>query len=457
MDPEYDLVPVDHDPFVAAAPSSGTLAPYVPPATFDQRFDAVPAETGTPVLPGQKIWSPTLGPGGGILTEGQTPKTGQTIQPVDIAGDINRTRQSAVNVAGELTGVNDAARVASGEMPWTEAAAAALPMALGAPEVRAAEKIAAPAIREATAPLFDYSRLAEVPDVPQFDLERYVPPRGVPERTQELADRANVNRVNRVVKQGAQLGGMEWYNTDPLRQAFIEEIGPDKGTIAYQQYLDMVGATSPRSNVGVNARNASFYYQLAQRGQPLPERVRVGNNWTVAEPLPQPYGHVAQGLHVQNAQNVLENGGWPVLQNPKPASFVQNLAGNQQPVTVDTHNARLWGMTNSKGQPVDMPAPTEYGFMEQLQQRQAKKLGMSPAQYQASAWIGGGEETGLRSSADPFLKVFESRIAKTAEKLGLTKAQVLRNFIRGDQSLYGVGGAGIGAGALLDDNRPTAQ
>src|SRR4030095_5258900 len=194
------------------------------------------------------------------------------------------------------------------------------------------------------------------------------------------------------------------YNTEPLRERFVAELGADKGAAAYQQYLDLVAATSPRSKVAENARNASYYYSLAQQGLPLPLPIGKGGALSVAEPLPSPYGHIAQGLHAQNAQNVVNAGGWPVLQNPKPASFAQNLAGDKMPVTIDTHNARLWGMTDTKGRPIDKPAASEYGFMEQLQQAEAAKLGMTPAQYQASAWIGGGGQNGLQSAADPILK-----------------------------------------------------
>lgn len=305
----------------------------------------------------------------------------------------------------------------------------------------------APAIRAEDAPLFDYSRMREVPDVPQVDLERYHPPRGVSERTQKLAERANVERVNEVAKRGAEQGGIEWYNTEPLRHAFVAELGPEKGMSAYQQYLDLVASTSPRSNVGTNARNASYYYGLAQRGEPLPQPIAKGGALSIAEPLPSPYGHIAQGLHAQNAKNVLEAGGWPVLQNPKPASFAQNLAGNQMPVTVDTHNARLWGMTDTKGRPIDKPAKTEYEFMEKLQQAEAAKLGMTPAQYQASAWIGGGEQTGLKSGAEPFLKVLENRIRLTADKTGETPEQVLKRFIRGG-NLPGGAGPLLGVGGV---------
>jgi hypothetical protein len=330
---------------------------------------------------------------------------------------------------------------------------------LGAGAVRRAAipSVAKPALRSADTPLFDYSQLRDVPNVPQVDLERYVPPRGVAERTQALAAPENVARVNEVVKRGVEQGGREWYNTDPLRQAFIAARGEKEGATAYQQYLDLVAATSPRSKVSENARNAAYYYGLAQRGEPLPEVIAKGGALSVKEPLPSPYGHIAQGLHAQNATNVLEGGGWPVLQNPKPASFAQNLAGNQLPVTVDTHNARLWGMTDTKGRPIDKPAKTEYGFMERLQQEEAKKLGLTPAQYQAAAWIGGGEQTGLKSSADPFLKVLEDRIRLTAKKTGETPRDVLKRFLMG-QNAPGAGGpllslAGMAAAAPAVLNR----
>jgi hypothetical protein len=310
----------------------------------------------------------------------------------------------------------------------------------GGGPVGALASLAKPAIRKIT-DLFDYSRLREVPDVPQFDLERYVPPRGVPERTEALGSRKNVNRVNKVVDDGAARGGLEWYNMEPLRQRFIAELGEELGQQRFQRYIDYVAATSPKSTTPVNARNASYYYGLDVRGEPLPELIKKGNNWSPKERLPSPYGHISQGLHIQNATNVRDHGGWPVLQNPKPASFAQNLAGNQRPVTVDTHNARLWGMLDTLGRPVEKPGKTEYGFIESLQQREAARKGMSPAQYQASAWIGGGDQTGLGSPPDPMLRIFESRVNQTAKKLGISPEDALGRMIRGEISLKKRGGS----------------
>jgi hypothetical protein len=61
-------------------------------------------------------------------------------------------------------------------------------------------------------------------------------------------------------------------------------------------YMDMVAATSPRSEVGINARNASYYYQRAIKGEPMP---------AVGEVNPQPYGHLAQNRHQLNAERVV--------------------------------------------------------------------------------------------------------------------------------------------------------
>jgi hypothetical protein len=41
--------------------------------------------------------------------------------------------------------------------------------------------------------------------------------------------------------------------------------------------------------------------------------------------------------------------------------------------------------------------------------------------------------------------VLEERIAITAGRLGLTKKEVLRRFIRGQQPLYGIAGAAAAA------------
>lgn len=323
------------------------------------------------------------------------------------------------------------------------------------------------------ASLFDYSKLGQVPNVPQFDLPRYTPPRGVPARVLDVTnDPAVRDKMLEVISQGKEMGGANWYNAEPLRQAFNAELGSG-GDAAFRKYMDMVAATSPRSDVGSNARNASYYYSLAQRGEPMPE---------VGTPNPQPYGHMAQRLHQMNAQRVA-GAGWDPLNNPKPASFVENLVGNQMPATIDTHAMRLPAilaqdprfletafqvnkdapkqnirnmvasgelpMTEAAGRAAywqAVPKENEYQAWENYYKGLGKQLGLTPAQTQASAWVGGGKITGLASDeSKPFLRFFEDRIEKTAEKTGQSKQDVLKGFIRGQLPLLSVGGAAMGS------------
>jgi hypothetical protein len=307
--------------------------------------------------------------------------------------------------------------------------------------------------------LFDYSKLHEVPDVPQFELPRNIPPRGVPQRTLDITNDPGVrDKMLETISQGQGLGGANWYNAEPLRAAFNQELGSG-GDAAFRKYMDMVAATSPRSEVGANARNASYYYSRAMQGEPMP---------AVGDRNPQPYGHLAQRLHQMNAERV-SSSGWDPLNNPKPASFVENLVGNQQPVTVDTHAFRLPSilaqdprfletafqvakdapkqniqqMVASGQVPIGdaaarpawwqaQPKANEYAAMEKYYQGLGKDLGLTPAQTQASAWVGGGKLTGLASDeSKPFLRFLEDRIDKTAEHHGVTTRQALQDFIRG--------------------------
>ena len=353
--------------------------------------------------------------------------------------------------------------------------------------------------------MFDFSRLREVPKVPQTDLPRYIPPQGVSQRTSDIISNPDVrNSMLETISNGEKMGGANWYNADPLRDEFIKELGVDAGDAAFKKYMDFVAATSPRSKVPENARNASYYYMLHSQGEPMP---------AVGTKNPQPYGHLVQRLHQMNAERVA-GAGWDPLNNPKPASFVQNLTGNQQPVTVDTHAFRLpailgqdprflvrdWETTyqpgtrwendvfnprlkevrdkqtgelqyTKNGEPkstmrVDIangyktgqvpmseavqnaawwqpkPNNNEYGAMEKYYQGLGKELNLTPAQTQAAAWVGGGKLTGLGSDeSKPFLRFFQDRVYNTAQETGMNPEDVLKYFIQGKLPLKSKGGA----------------
>lgn len=348
--------------------------------------------------------------------------------------------------------------------------------------------------------LMDLSNLAVVPNVPQRQIPRTQPPRGPsPRITEALANPEVAEGINATVRRGLEGGGAEWYNTDPLRQRMFSVMPSIDVDPAYARLMDIVAATSPRARVPDNVRTASYYNYLSRQGEDIPERPAKG------------YGSVAQTLHRDNMRKLDDLGGWDVFANPKPASFSQNLQGNQQVVTIDTHNFRLPGILSKDprfletsiaelagspesayntlvrqypGLPEEViagaikikpdgktsvtyrpqewvgkgyislddaandpalwaakPRDNEYAVYEDWQQKQAADMGVSPAQYQAAMWLGGGETTGLGSAAEPFLGTFEARVRYTADRLGMDPEVVLDMMLKGEIPLLAEGGA----------------
>jgi len=357
--------------------------------------------------------------------------------------------------------------------PTARALGAAAGFTLGLPGVSDKAEGASLKLPKKVGELFDYSRIRDVPDVKQFDLPRYDPPRGVSERVEDLVKNKRVqNQMLDYIQKGKDINAETFYYNEPLRQAFIDELGKKEGPKGFQRYMDYVAATSPRSDVETNARNASYYYMLEKQGLPVPPQGGVN---------PQPYGHMAQNLHRENAEKIRSGEYFNVVNNPKPLSFSQNLQGNFAPVTVDAHAFKLPAMLArdpnfiagsiklEKGQPTinpskmlesgeitmkdalqrpvywaSKPNPNEYGAMEQYYKRLAAEAGMTPAQVQAAAWAGGGKLTGLESVAgDPFMRSVENRAIKTAAERGISPAEALSQMMRGKAPLLGFGGAAV--------------
>lgn len=337
--------------------------------------------------------------------------------------------------------------------------------------------------------LFDLSRLSEVPAVPQYPMTRYVPKGGVSARMSSLVTNPDVvKQMQAAIEHGVSLGGKEWYNTQPLYHSFVNELGPNQGPVEYKRFMDYVSATSPRSDVVTNIRNASFYHWL--EGQGVDPR-HVAEN-------PYPYGHLAQDLHKQNASNILA-GGMDPIKNPKPPSFVENLTGNQMPGTMDAHAIKApamfsqdprfleTGVRNKIGTDLDtgkdlygtvhprtayahgdfpmshalteptwwagIPKANEYGALENFYKDRAREQGLTTAQAQASSWIGAGKMTGLGSPPLPFMHLLDYLLRRTSAIRGETPALALKKMIRRQAPLLtgaGVTAATAGSAGLGD-------
>lgn len=337
-------------------------------------------------------------------------------------------------------------------------------------------------LSKATDALF---REGVVPNVPQHDIPRYTPARGVPQRVQDVVANPQVREgMLSAIERGKGLGGENWYNMEPLRQQFVDMFGEAEGTQRFNRYQDYVAGSSPRSSPEENFRNASFYYGLDATGQPLPTPYVNAAGKTIKNP--EPYGHFAQNLHRLNFEKIRSGQGLDIKTNPKPLGFSEDLKGNLTPVAVDTHAFRLPGMLSQdprfletnlqikKGDPArnilkefergdvtmeeaaqrpaywaTKPEENEYLAMERFYQDLARETGLRPGEVQAAAWVGGGPTTGLRADETlSAMDLFKKRVALTAQKLGQDPRDVLAKMMRGQQPLLSLGGAALGAGAL---------
>jgi len=99
----------------------------------------------------------------------------------------------------------------------------------------------------------------------------------------------------------------------------------------------------------------------------------------------------------------------------------------------------------------EVPRDNEYGAYERLALDIANRMGMTPAQLQASLWMGAAKRTGVReSSLDTFDNIFNRVVDDRAAERGLTPEEVFRRFANRQQPLVVPGLLGAGAAAGLE-------
>ena len=303
--------------------------------------------------------------------------------------------------------------------------------------------------------------------------------------------KANIDRTvaafrkPRVIQQlqewvNAGMGKMpdSWYRTGPLYDEYVKEWGEALAPEKMRQQLEYIAATSTSAKVPDNLKIGSLYNYLEEQGLPIPE-----------SGPPKGYGHKFWMSHRDAARGFREETFNP-LDNPKRASYVQNLGGNENVLTADRHFWRAVGIASgdprflktrleeelpngtkvirnlqkefkdgkitlrqAKKEPQwwsDAPTGYEYGYAEDAFKRKvADPMGLTVGQGQEKQWVGAGEVTGLGSPGEPILQTLARRIAYTAYQMGVSPEEVLSAYVRGKIPLLQVGGAvGLGLGTL---------
>jgi hypothetical protein len=223
----------------------------------------------------------------------------------------------------------------------------------------------------------DVRYLGAAPDRSGGSFSRYepknVPPRMM--RLQEQMQDANsplFGVFDEKIAKGQELSGSDWYNTEELRDWFVNALGKEKGDAEWRDYISKIGATSTGAKVPQNIRFASFYRAL---GDDAPRVAALVNEKGItprkaAEALgidvpnmPDDgfgYGHIKQRGQAQNIVKQAE-GRWEktppegltqseltkwLQANPKVKGFTNSLMGNEKNIAADMHFMRLLAMAD---------------------------------------------------------------------------------------------------------------
>lgn len=283
----------------------------------------------------------------------------------------------------------------------------------------------------------DMSLLGRIPDVPQQSMERYIPPRGMPANLNDELNRKAAEHLAEAARRGSEIGGLEWYNLEPIRAQYIEKLGDAEGNRRFKRFMEFVAATSPRSTVASNIRRASLFDSLDRQGVDFSQMTNAD--------MPEGYGHIAHNTQMSLLGDLANDGSFSALNRPKTSSFAENLSGNWDPMTIDTHN---YSAVRNDPSVKKSPSKTQYGYLEEFQSDIANKLGITPAQFQANVWMGGN--TGV-ADARPFAQVFDEVLQRTAKKNNTTSSQALHDFIVNGKPLFGMGALTTAIAQLKDD------
>lgn len=220
------------------------------------------------------------------------------------------------------------------------------------------------------APKNDPRYVGAAPDRSDITFLRYQPKKPTPRVERALANLRDPNNPVRAdmfdtIRRGMSpdIRGQDWYNTEELRDWFVNELGPEAGHAEWSQFMDLMGAGSPMSNVPSNIKSASaMRNRLAtdpEYAKGLLDVQKLDDARVYGSSRPAGYGHQSQGLqeliHARQRQGAWSGAPEPdvspaassMTDNPKPKGFTNSLKGNARNIAADLHFTRFMAMASN--------------------------------------------------------------------------------------------------------------
>lgn len=291
-----------------------------------------------------------------------------------------------------------------------------------------------------------------------------------------------------------------FYNTGPLiEKAKSLGVPEDVARQQLKKFALNYAATSPRTKTEPNLRSASIVTAKETRGINYDEVIGPGGDGINEKGYPMIIQHATPGKGVGIHRKLIDDvraGGINYNTNPKPATFAENIMGNLEGVTVDTHAIRgaldalneispgsipdgfiekefraQYKADPSSFDPATMPIDTlgdqkvngvkmqtEYAVFSDLYKEAAKILNVPPAEAQALAWFGTGDKTGLASELKTIVELIDDRVDVTAQALNRPKEDVFLDFFSGKIPLMSLGGLTLlETGTMMDTDESEAD
>ena len=245
------------------------------------------------------------------------------------------------------------------------------PVGGGAPGVDAAERLAAGPVADSAALKRGdvYTDYTQQQDRSTRALAHQVP-KDTSDHVRRLAAYAPAREeLLAYIDEGLEMGGREWYNTERIRDLWIETFGEGEGHRLFEQFIHLVSAASPGSDVQSNIRVGSWASREVGRfgralgrsrqqalGAGVDERGfdemldfldAVGKGKPLDTPTGYGRGYGPKGLF--KTIKSWASGDWDdpaYINNPKVRSFAAALLGSRSAVAIDSHLMRILGMVS---------------------------------------------------------------------------------------------------------------
>lgn len=266
-----------------------------------------------------------------------------------------------------------------------------------------------------------------------------------------------------------------FYNTGPIIEKALElGIDKDEAIEKLSMFATNYAVTSPRTETAQNLMNASIVSAKQNANIPMTKIIGPGGEGINEKGYPMMIGPT--GIHKklidQSAIGELN-----MNTNPKPFSFAENVSGNLEPSTVDTHNIRAILLTMNDIEPGSLPiewikkskqsdykknpsalnaldiddnfktqmvngqkSKPEYGIFHEVNKKVGERLNIKPAEAQALIWFNYGDRTNLLSEPKTIIELLEERVDVTSQLTKKSKDQVFKEFFTGTSPLLSVGG-----------------